>query len=347
VRFKPTLLVLACIGTSLQLQSQIAGKHTFAFLNLPASARQVAMGSNLLSVVDNDLSLAWNNPAALNPSMHNHMIASYNNYISDIGAGYFSYARTFKNIGTFSAGVLYIDYGDFEGYDESGVATGNFTAQDQCFHVSYGKQVKEKIRVGASVKYIYSIYETYVSNGLSTDLSAMYHDTSNNLNITGFIRNLGFQAIPYGEETRRQSLPLEAAITISKKLAHLPFRYQLILNNLQTPDMRYNISETNVRDENGNPQIQSMTLGDNILRHLALGGELNLSKHFALRFGYNHNRRKEMTQEQRRGTSGFSWGLGFRVSKFHLSYGSSAFFPGYNINQFSLLMNFSDFYKKK
>jgi hypothetical protein len=90
-----------------------------------------------------------------------------------------------------------------------------------------------------------------------------------------------------------------------------------------------------------------MTMGDNILRHLTLGGEFNLSRNFVVRFGYNHMRRKEMTQDQKKGTTGFSWGLGFRISKFHISYGSAAYFPGHNSNQFSLLMNLGEFYKKK
>lgn len=331
---------------SLSLQAQIAGSKAFAFLNLPASARQVGLGSNFISVLDNDLSLAWNHPAALNARMHNHAFASYNNYISDINAGYFAYARDFKKLGTFALGVMYIDYGDFNGASEAGIPTGTFTAQDQCFHVSYGRQYREKFRVGASLKYAYSIYESFVSNAVSADLSGMYDDTARRLTISAFARNIGYQAIPFSG-SERQGLPFELAMSISKKLEHLPFRYQLIFSNLQRPDMRYTISETGERDENGDPRLKRMTMGDNILRHLALGGELNLSKHFVFRFGYNHMRRKEMTQDQKRGTAGFSWGLGFRVSKFHLSYGSAAYFPGYNSNQFSLLMNLGDFYKQK
>lgn len=343
---KKTLLIVSLISGVFHLNAQIAGKKAFAFLNLPASSRQVALGSNFISALDNDLSLAWNNPAALNKSMHNHAFATYNNYLMDINSGYFTYARDFKKLkGTMSIGVMYLDYGKFNGYNEAGISTGEFAVQDQVFHVSYGREISQKIRVGASLKYIYSIYESFVSNGISTDLSAIYNDTANKLIVTAFARNIGFQAIPYSG-TERQGLPFEMAVTLSKRLEHLPFRYQLIFNNLQKPDLRYTITETGEKDENGNAKFQEMTMGDNILRHIALGGELNLSKHFVIRFGYNHFKRKEMNQEQKRGSSGFSWGLGMRISKFHLSYGSAAYFPGYNSNQFSLLVNLSEFYKK-
>lgn len=339
------LLLIILSSNIAAVMAQVAGRGVYAFMNLPASSRQLAMGSNFISVVDNDVSLAWNNPAALNPRMHNHVFATYNNYVADINSGYFAYGRDFKKYGTFSFGLMYIDYGKFDGYTDAGLPTGTFNVQDQAFHLSWGKQWREKFRYGASIKYIYSIYESYVSNGLSTDISGIYDDTANMLTITAFARNIGFQAIPYGD-TRRQPLPTEIAIAISKKLAHLPFRYNMVFHDLQTPDMRYTITQTGEKDENGNEKEHKMTMGDNILRHFTLGGEFNLSKNFVVRFGYNHMKRKEMTQEQKKGTSGFGWGLGFRISKFHISYGSASYFPGINGNQFSLLVNLSEFYKK-
>jgi hypothetical protein len=343
---KQTFAILLTLLSFQKAYTQIAGTKAFAFLNMPSSARQLSLGSNFISTVDNDLSQAWNNPAALNSAMDKHVFATYNNYVSDINSGYFSYGKTFKNIGTFSLGILYLDYGTFNGYNETGISTGTFKAQDQCFNLSFGKQVNNKFRIGASAKYIYSIYESFVSNGLSTDLSGIYSDSAKQFTVTAFARNIGFQAIPYSG-TERQGLPMEIAVTISKRLEHLPFRYHLIFSNLQKPDFRYTISQTGEKDENGNPKLKTMTMGDNILRHIGLGGELNLSKFFVLRFGYNHMKRKEMGQEQKRGTAGFSWGLGFKVSKFQISYGSASYFYGHNSNQFSLLLNLNDFYKKK
>ena len=344
---KKYLIAIAfLVSLAVQVEAQRAGTKAFAYLNMPASARQLSLGSNFISTIDNDLSQSWNNPAALNSGMHNHVFATYNNYVSDINSGYFSYGRSFKKTGTFAFSVLYLDYGTFNGYNEAGISTGTFKAQDQCFNISYGKRINDKFRFGANAKYIYSIYESFVSNGLSTDLSGIYTDSLKHLTITAYARNIGFQAIPYSG-TERQGLPFEMAISISKRLEHLPFRYHLIINNLQTPDMRYSINQTGEKDENGKPKIKTMTMGDNILRHLALGGELNLSKYFVLRFGYNHMKRKEMGQEQKRGTAGFSWGMGFKISKFQISYGSASYFYGHNSNQFSLLMNLNEFYKKK
>jgi hypothetical protein len=341
-----SILFVFLLSLSDSVYAQIGGKQLFGFMNMPVTARNMALGSNFISTIDDDAGTIWNNPAAANSKMHNHFIGSYNNFISDINGGFGAYVRHFDKLGTFGLSIMYLDYGTFDGYTPSGISTGTFSAQDQCVNFSYGKQLKNNFRAGANLKYIYSVYESYVSNGLAVDLSAIYEDTANNLLFTAYTRNLGYQTIVYNS-TERKNLPFEMAVSISKRLDHLPLRYHLIFQNLQKPDMRYNITETGLKDEFGNPQIKQMTMGDNILRHIALGGELNLSKHFVLRFGYNHQKRKEMTQEQKRGVAGFSWGLGFRIKKLHLSYGSASYFPGFNSNQFSISANLSEFYSSK
>jgi hypothetical protein len=342
----PITLLFSIGFFSLNLYAQIGGKGAYAFLNMASNARTVALGSNFISSAHNyDASIAWNNPAALNPIMHQSVSATYNNYVSDINSGYFSYARHFNKIGTFSAGAMFINYGKFDGYDASGVSTGTFSAKDQCFHISYGRQHNSNFSYGGSLKYVYSVYESFVSAGLSSDISGMFHDSSKLLTMTGFVRNLGYQFIPYSG-TDRQNLATEIAFSVSKKLQHLPFTYHAIFHNLQKPDMRYTINNTGQKDEFGNNRVKEMTMGDNILRHITLGGELNFTKHFVLRFGYNHMRRRELGQEQRRGTTGFSWGLGFRAQKINFSYGSATYFPGINSNQFSMMLNLNDFYKK-
>ena len=65
--------------------------------------------------------------------------------------------------------------------------------------------------------------------------------------------------------------------------------------------------------------------GDELMRHIVIGGELLLSKNFSLRVGYNYRRRQEMKVESKVSTVGFSWGFGFRVSRFTFNYARSAY----------------------
>ena len=344
-RLQNCLLLIGLIIGQI-LTAQTAGNSAFAFINMPSSAREMALGSNLLCGSKTDLGQLWNNPASRTSLMNNTLMGSYNRYVSDIQSGFFCYAGQLKHKRSFAIGLLYNDYGQFKGMDEAGMATGNFGAQDQCFFLSYKSKVGPKGHFGINAKYIYSIYEAFVSNGISTDLSYMYEDSSKKFNVTGFARNIGFQAIPYAG-TERQALPFELAVNLSKQLAHLPFRYQIILHHLQQPDMRYTVINTGQKDEFGKDKIATMSMGDNILRHINFAGELFLSKQLTLRMGYNHMRRKEMTQEQKRGAAGFSWGLGLHYKKMELAYGSASYFAGQNANQFSVLLKLSEFYKSK
>lgn len=342
---KPIVFFFFLIYSGLAF-SQVGGNGVFSFLNLPANAKNLALGSNFISDYQSkDNSLTWQNPAMLNAKMDNALSFSYNNYVSDIQFGSIAYAKDFKKFGTYNIGLMYMDYGKFEGYDPNGIKTQAFSVKDQCFYLGWSQSISPKFRQGVNLKYVYSIYEAFVSNGVALDYSLQYVDTSNKMNLTGFVRNIGFQAFAYGE-TKRDHLQTEVAITLSKRLKYLPFTYYLTAHNLQQPDMRYVISETGVKDENGDERVKKMTIGDNVLRHFNIAGEFQFGKRMALRFGYNHNKRKELTQDQRRGTSGFSWGIGMNLGKINFSYGSSAFMPGINQNQFSLLLNINDFSKK-
>ncbi len=82
---------------------------------------------------------------------------------------------------------------------------------------------------------------------------------------------------------------------------------------------------------------------DNLGRHIVINTEFLVSKNFNIRFGYNYQQRAELKIDDKIGTVGCSWGLGFRVNKFHLSYGRSAFHQAAATNTFSISTRLSDF----
>lgn len=332
---------------SFSASAQVGGQGVFAFLNIPASARITALGGNAITLYDKDPSLAYNNPASLNKNMHNQLGLSFNSMFKGIKYGYTNYVQHFDSFGTFTAGLLYMNYGKFDGYNPNGDFTGVFNAAEYAFQLGYGSKWKkdERYSYGTNLKFIYSQLESYISTGIVFDFAGMYNDTASGFAGTLLVKNVGYQLLTY-KDTRRQQPPYEVQIGLSKKLKHLPFRYNIILHNLQQPDLTYNYSN-NLPTILGNSQTNTnATLGDKILRHFIIGGELNLSKNLALRFGYNHQRRKEMANDVRRGVSGFSWGIGFNISKIRFDYGSASFFQGFNTNQISCHLNLSEFYKK-
>jgi len=75
-----------------------------------------------------------------------------------------------------------------------------------------------------------------------------------------------------------------------------------------------------------------------------LGGELNPGrKSLFIRSGFNFQRRQDMQLSTRPLMIGFSWGLGFRISRFQLNYSRATYHLAGASNNFSFSTNLSSF----
>ena len=83
-------ILLICLASP--LFGQVGGDNTYEFLNLNASARVASLGGSLISVRDDDASLAYHNPALLNSSMHRQLAFSHAFHLAGINYGYASYS---------------------------------------------------------------------------------------------------------------------------------------------------------------------------------------------------------------------------------------------------------------
>ena len=74
------------------------GNSSFEFVNTDFSSRSIAMGGNLISVYDNDISLAQTAPSILNFSMNNKISFNFIDYFSDIKMVSFDYSNVCKRM---------------------------------------------------------------------------------------------------------------------------------------------------------------------------------------------------------------------------------------------------------
>lgn len=331
--------------------AQVGGNNTYEFLNLPISARVSALGGNLLSTRDNDLNVAIVNPSLLTDSMDNNIAFSYVNYFADVNYGYFAYAKKFRKLGNFSAGIQYLDYGDFVRTDPTGMVTGNFIAKDMSLNIGYARSILDSnLYVGATLKTIYSNMASYTSWGSALDLGATYVRPKKNFAMALVVKNVGRQWKTY-VPGNKEKLPFEVQIGITKKPKHVPFRLSLTYENLEKWDLTYIDPANPPLTEDpltGEPikQNKYKVFGDKLMRHIVIGGEFIVTKNFFLRAGYNYQRRKELKIPEKRGASGFSFGFGFRIYKFHISYGRAVYHIAGPSNNFSVSVDLNNFYKK-
>jgi hypothetical protein len=337
-------MVLLCQALHAQVTG---GNNVFEFLNLSPSARITALGGNLITVQDDDVNLALANPAALNPAMHQQITFSHNFMVADITSGYagFGYHVNPWNT-TIHGGIQYLSYGKFDATDEFGNVNGTFKAAEYAFTLGAGRQLYERVSVGANVKFITSQLESYHSTGIAGDLAAIFHDTASLLNIALVIRNIGGQFSTF-TGGNRESLPFEMQAGISKRLRYLPFRFSIIYRYLDRWNILYD--DPNTQEETfffGDDQSTSdNSFLDNLARHFVFNGEFLFGKkdNFRLRLGYNHLQRKELSVRNLRSLSGFSMGAGLKINRFRVEYGRSFLHLGAGLNHISISTNFREF----
>jgi hypothetical protein len=301
------------------------GKDSYEFLNLPASARLTSMGGHLISVQDDDVSLALANPASLSSKIHNRVSFSHNFHFADISNGSVSYGRYLDRwkVSTHAA-VQYINYGDFVSADVFGVKDGTFTARETAIVVGASKQILGRLSLGANVKNVFSNLESYSSYGIGADIGLNYTNDTSRFVATFLVKNIGYEVTTYAGT--RRGFPLDVQIGMSKKLKHLPFRFSIIAHSLNKGNIRYDDPDRR-EDVDIFGQVikvnQFANKVDNIARHLVVNGEflLGKSQNLRLRLGYNHLRRRELTIPNLRSLAGFGFGIGIKISYFKLDYG--------------------------
>lgn len=321
---------------------QIGGKYTYQFLNLVTSPRQAALGGKTITIYDDDVNQVHFNPATINSEMDNHLALNYGSYFKEVSYGTASYAYTYdRHLQTFQAGVNYVNYGSFDGYDENGQSTASFSGSEIALSLGYAYTIPNTtLHIGTSAKLISSTLESYNSFGGAIDVGLLFIDEKNDVNWGFVIRNIGTQFTTYSEV--REKLPLEIIFGVSQELENVPIRWHFSLENLQ----QWNISFSNPAQTqvsiNGNETNKKVSFLNNALRHTIFGVELFPKRAFNLRLGYNFRRAEELRILEQRNFSGVSVGFGLKLNKLKFNYSYSRYTLAGNTSLFGLTINFQE-----
>jgi hypothetical protein len=334
----------------LNLHAQIGGQYTYSFLTLSPSARVSALGGSMIAVSDDDVNLAYANPSLLNADMHQQIGFSHGFLPAGIQYGYVAYGQHLSKMkATLHGGVQYVRYGDIDARNELNELEGSFKAAEYAIVAGIGYQAYDRLTLGANLKFITSNLASYTSSGLAADLAAAYNDTSGRTTISIVFKNLGSQLATYSPGDK-EPLPFEVQLGLSRKLRYLPFRFSIIYQHLQRWNITYDDPNTKEEDpfffgENPPSENETSVLFNNLFRHFIFNGEFLLGKkeNLRLRIGYNHLMRKELSLENYRSLSGFTFGAGIKINRFRLDYGRTNYHLAGGLNHLSISTNLREF----
>ena len=322
---------------------------TYTFLNTPNSARVAALGGTMLPIYDSDIQLVTYNPSLINPGINNSISLSYVDYFNDISFGTVQYGHTFEKIGSFVGTVQYHNYGDFYYSDETGfqdVAT--FNVSDYSFNLGWGRQLSDRLSIGANIKFAGIQYESSSTFAMAVDVAASYR-TQSNWNLSIVARNIGAELYNNYQENRNK-LPFRMLAAASKRLEHLPFTMIIVYDNIQKWDLGYD--DPLDLDGNYDPMTGQMVeknkldiLAKNLFSHIVLAGEMSIGKNLNLRLGYNYGMRQNMKTPTKKGAVGFSYGVGIKIYKFNISYSRSEMHVHGSPNFITITTNLDSFKK--
>ncbi|MGI9559924.1 MAG: type IX secretion system protein PorQ [Flavobacteriaceae bacterium] len=307
-------------GITAPVFAQLGGNATYQFLNLMSSPRQAALGGKIITNVDYDVTQGLYNPATINLEMDNQLALNYANYLGDISYGTAAYAYTIdRRVQTFHAGITYVNYGSFDGYDENGNSTGTFTGNETALSFGYAFQIGfSDFYAGANIKLISSKLEQYSSLGGALDFGLIYINEYLEFNAALAIRNLGTQFTTYAG--LNEPLPFEIDLGFSQKLKNVPIRWHLTFENLQ----QWPIAAANparvTTDLSGNQTQEEIGFLSQLIRHTLVGAELFPDRGFNIRLGYSFRRAEELRILEQRNFSGLSFGIGIKFNKLRFSY---------------------------
>lgn len=303
------IIILTIMAIAARAQDSRTG---YNFLKLPVSAHAAALGGDNISIIEDDESMIFNNPALLSSVSDKTINLNYMNYMSGANTASAAFNRIIKERASVAASAQFIDYGKMKEVDENNVQTGEFSAKDISIAGYFSYMLTDRIAGGITAKFVTSYIGDYNSIAMGVDLGLNYYDPDKEWSVSLVAKNLGGQMKAYDDQYDR--MPIDVQLGASKRFAHMPFRLSATLVDLNHLDYKF-------------------------INHLVMGADIIISPTIWVGVGYNFRRANEMKITEADGESshgaGLSFGAGINLERFklNLAYGK------YHVSSSSILVN--------
>ena len=209
----------------------------YNFLRLPASAHAAALGGDNITIIEDDESMIFNNPALLSSVSDKTINLNYMNYMQGTNTASAAFNRIVKERASWAVSAQYIDYGSMKEVDENNVQNGDFTAKDISLGAYFSYLLTDRLAAGITTKFITSYIGNYNSIAMGVDLGINYYDPNYEWSLSLVAKNLGGQLKAYNDNFEKMPFDLQAGV--SKKLTNTPFRVSATMVDLTKWDYKF------------------------------------------------------------------------------------------------------------
>lgn len=281
-----------------------SGGQAGAFLRIPTGIRPAGMGYCFSAVADDPNAIYWN-PGGLYQISSTSLSGTYSMMSLDRNFYNGCFVYPVRSIGTFSLSWNNFTISNIDGRDSQGNSTGIFDDSEIYLATGYSFPITDYFGIGGNVKYLSHKLYYNSANGLSFDFGVhsrvFFNNNSHSFRMGVCVSNFNAK-LKWNTESRIQEVipyTMRYGCAIDFMIAGLP-----ILIAAES-------------DKTKNEQSIN-----------SIGGEIQLTKFFALRSGYGQNQ--------------MNWGASLILDKFQLDY---AFCPDIiegSVNKIGFQINFSN-----
>lgn len=302
-------LLLAVLPATALAQEYASAFNT---LRLPASSHAAALGGQNVTLIEDEPTAGWYNPALY--ANVSDLSASLNFMTYAAGSTWMGahFVKAFGERHTMAVGAQYMNYGKMDETDEAGNTLGQFSAKDIVIGAGYSYLLSDRWTGGANLKMMVSNLADYTALAAAIDVGVNYYDDENDLSVSASLQNIGTQLKAY-HDGQRTHLPFTLALGFSKGMAHLPVRFHVTMTDVTRWKSSYYVLPEN-KDKDKSDKVG---FGKIALNHFVLGLDILPTDYLYLSVGYNFRRAYELKASGSSHLAGLSAGAGVNVKHFN------------------------------
>ncbi len=299
-----TIIILLAVLWATSMRAQDASTTIFNFLKLPTSSHSMALGGIQVAMPDDDASLLLHNPALMSNIESRNINLGFLSYMQGCKSANASFAMAAGERGTWGIGSQLLGYGSMKELTVDGSELGDYSALDMALSGGYSYMLTDHWAGGALGKFVYSKYGHFTSVALAVDLGLNYLNDNGDFSLSAVAANLGGQVKSFGD--KREHLPFDLRVGISKQLANAPIRFSLSMVDLTRWSSRYYYNPTREKEKGGKI----------FMNHFIVGVDILPMEQFYIAAGYNFRRASELKAAGSSHAAGLSFGAGINLKRF-------------------------------